>query len=333
MRMTWKRILSALFCLGLLATAALPLTSVNAEAAGDGVAQVKIKYQPNGNTPSSAEGSTPTQGYRLYRIATIGTDENGDPAYQPTEKYDQLFSVRIADNNRYDPFSTAVYENARDLVQAFAQYINSEPSVAADYLAPIVEGEATFSGLPYGLYLGTGPQYMQGRTTYTPMPFVISIPYMIAADGTVLNGADMQAGVEYNNITVNIKWSEYTSGGGGGGGGNKPKPDPDPDPPDHPPDGPGEIIDIGDPDVPRTDHPDLPQDPPEITIDEPDVPLAPANPPRKPPSGTTIIDGNVPLARLPQTGLLWWPVPVMGIAGVVLLLVGWWGRSKAGRGG
>ena len=37
-----------------------------------------------------------------------------------------------------------------------------------------------------------------------------------------------------------------------------------------------------------------------------------------------IEDEDVPLAdMLPQTGLLWWPVPVMAVMGLVLFLVGW----------
>ena len=34
---------------------------------------------------------------------------------------------------------------------------------------------------------------------------------------------------------------------------------------------------------------------------------------------------------LPQTGLLWWPVPVLTVAGMALFLCGWYGRRKGDR--
>ena len=34
-------------------------------------------------------------------------------------------------------------------------------------------------------------------------------------------------------------------------------------------------------------------------------------------------------SKLPQTGQLWWPVPVMGFAGIVLLLLGWIRRKES----
>ena len=33
-------------------------------------------------------------------------------------------------------------------------------------------------------------------------------------------------------------------------------------------------------------------------------------------------DDEVPLGPLPQTGQLWWPVPVLALLGLVLLLAG-----------
>ena len=34
-------------------------------------------------------------------------------------------------------------------------------------------------------------------------------------------------------------------------------------------------------------------------------------------------------SKLPQTGQLWWPVPVLGLAGILLLAVGFWRRKKS----
>ena len=86
---------------------------------------------------------------------------------------------------------------------------------------------------------------------------------------------------------------------GNGGGGNDPSPTPPPD-----------EITIKDPEVPLSVPPleDEPEDPEEIEIDDPDVPLG----------------------ELPQTGQLWWPVPLLAVSGMFLLLFGW-GRSRRER--
>lgn len=72
-----------------------------------------------------------------------------------------------------------------------------------------------------------------------------------------------------------------------------------PDDPDNP-DNPNHPDNPDNPDNPN--HPDLPN--------TPDNPNNPSNP--NPPSDT----------KLPQTGVLWWPVPVLLAAGLVLLIVG-----------
>lgn len=47
-------------------------------------------------------------------------------------------------------------------------------------------------------------------------------------------------------------------------------------------------------------------------------------PPRgsAPPEEIELDDPDVPLGDLPQTGMLWWPVPILAIAGLMLLIVG-----------
>ncbi len=61
-------------------------------------------------------------------------------------------------------------------------------------------------------------------------------------------------------------------------------------------------------DVPPTDIPDS------------DVPLNPAIPDTSAPSGDSA-------SRLPQTGQLWWPVPILAVAGILTFSVGW-ARSR-----
>ena len=47
-------------------------------------------------------------------------------------------------------------------------------------------------------------------------------------------------------------------------------------------------------------------------------------------SGTNIPDEPVPLAsaKLPQTGLLWWPVPLLSAGGLLLFGAGWYRKNK-----
>ena len=64
-----------------------------------------------------------------------------------------------------------------------------------------------------------------------------------------------------------------------------------------------------DEEIPEEPTPEGPTEPPEELPDEPT------------PTGPT----------LPQTGQLWWPVPVLACAGMLLFLLGWARKEKAGR--
>lgn len=86
-----------------------------------------------------------------------------------------------------------------------------------------------------------------------------------------------------------------------------------------------------DPDNPPVDpnDPDNPPEEPTVDIDEPDVPLGPP-PSLEDPKGPAdsyeeieLDDMEVPLGNLPQTGQLWWPVPLLAVAGIFLFLIGW----------
>lgn len=64
---------------------------------------------------------------------------------------------------------------------------------------------------------------------------------------------------------------------------------------------------------------------PKVEIDrkEPTPPGPPGNPPK----------GDTPPPRLPQTGQLNWPIPVMAITGLLLFAVGWMIRSRKEKDG
>ena len=46
-------------------------------------------------------------------------------------------------------------------------------------------------------------------------------------------------------------------------------------------------------------------------------------------SGGNRPGGNKPSGRLPQTGMLWWPVPVLAAAGMMFFTIGWVKRQKS----
>lgn len=83
------------------------------------------------------------------------------------------------------------------------------------------------------------------------------------------------------------------------------------------PEGPGPSTDPGEPTDPGTDIPDV------------DIPGGPGDPDPEDP-GTDIPDEGTPGGDLPQTGVLWWPVQVLTLAGIVFFSIGWldYRRSK-----
>ena len=41
---------------------------------------------------------------------------------------------------------------------------------------------------------------------------------------------------------------------------------------------------------------------------------------------------TIPVTTLPQTGWLWWPVPLLAVLGIILFGFGWWRRYRLGEG-
>ena len=94
------------------------------------------------------------------------------------------------------------------------------------------------------------------------------------------------------------------------------------------------------PDTPNAPPPVPP--PPDEVLEDPEVPLASKEPdpdmeePMEPedPDEIVLEDPEVPLASLPQTGQLWWPVPMLAMGGMISLLLGliWNRRSQDDEG-
>ena len=107
-------------------------------------------------------------------------------------------------------------------------------------------------------------------------------------------------------------------------------------PPSDPPDGTSD----NPPDTPNAPPPVPP--PPDEVLEDPEVPLASQEPepdmeePMEPedPDEIVLEDPEVPLASLPQTGQLWWPVPMLAMGGMISLLLGliWNRRSQDDEG-
>lgn len=94
-------------------------------------------------------------------------------------------------------------------------------------------------------------------------------------------------------------------------------PPPDNPPPENPP-----------PENPPPENPP-PEEPPTEIPDNP-PPLADVEPePPEDEDPVTLEDPEVPLADLPQTGQLWWPVPLLAMGGMFLFLLGWVRRRNA----
>lgn len=80
---------------------------------------------------------------------------------------------------------------------------------------------------------------------------------------------------------------------------------------------------------------------PEELIGEDDVPKGALDLPDGDAPGGSTTDGSddyilvppveVPLAAIPQTGQLWWPVPLLAVTGLALFLLGWVQQQKAQR--
>lgn len=116
-----------------------------------------------------------------------------------------------------------------------------------------------------------------------------------SADLTVELYVPIELGNEYANRVGEVDWKikveAYTNSGGGGGGG-----------------GGGDITE-------------------EIIPDE-DVPLGDLPAVDEEPELEDILEEDVPLAVLPQTGLLQWPIPVMCAAGLLLIAMGLLSEQK-----
>lgn len=269
--------------------------------------------------------------FRLYRVASVNREKLTVHPVAPYDKYNVL-------NGAGDWYSKAT---------TLAGY------VSRDRLEPTVEEKKTdetgyvrFSGLEDGMYLIVGESHSQGGYTYIPTPYLLFLPNttdgyswtrtvtsavkcerFVPGEPTVQrrvlkvwedegNEADrpesvtvdlLANGEVYDTVTLSAgnNWRHHWTGLAAGTQWQVVERET-----------PGYTVsavengitfvltntwrdetDITDPDVPLEDKP---------TEDD----------------GTDILDEDIPLANLPQTGQLWWPVPILTMAGLLLLILG-----------
>lgn len=288
MKKILKKLSVAALCLAAVFSLAVPAMALPSES----YAVLNVRYAPNG-TPINSTADAVVE-YHAYRVADAVKSGDGY-TYTLTEAFrDSGIDVNATMNG--SQLSNKDAGTYQMLLNQFGTFINNsngaiEPDATANTRAVTISGTpengiAQLTGLSDGLYLVTTRAVTTiNGTQYTAVPFLVNIPYE-TADG-VLN----------NYLTATVKFTTYTPGGGGGDP-DRPTPPDRPNPPDETeiPDEPAPTVDIGDEEVPLVETPEDPEI--EIPDEEP------------------------PLERLPQTGLLWWPVPVMALAGVAFVLFG-----------
>lgn len=283
--------------------------------------------------------------YRLYRIASVSQDV-------------QFTYTPEFEGYPIEPVGTtaAQWRNLAETLQG----IISADRVVPDYTAQTDEnGQFTLSGLPTGLYLITGDIFTRDGIVYTPQPFLLPLPYQdgdswiydvhsdgkyeerpedkeitvhvlkvwhdknapdrpvsatvaLYGDGTLYDTivldqtnawqhqwTGLSSLIAWTVVEVDVPEGYIVSVGRNnelyGVTNSIPGDDEGSTTPTEPtePEGPTE--------------PDEPTRPDETTRpEEPTRPLPP--PPEKP--------------EIPNTGLLWWPVPVLCLAGIVCLAIG-----------
>ena len=248
-----------------------------------------------------------------------------------------------------------------------------EGYVARDGLQPLAEGKTdengrlTFSGLEPGLYLVTGEKHTTGGVTYTPEPFLVSLPGLDGKDNWVYD------------VTADPKYGQEKEPGGNPDGGTVKRKvlkvwDDDGGEEKRPESVTvqllrnGEVYDtvtlseengwshtwtgLDKDDTWQVVEADVP-DGYTVTVtregitfvvtntrskDNPDEPEPGEEIPDNPPPtgsqepGEGLPEGPLPQGpALPQKGTLWWLVPLLACGGMALFLMGWARRRSEGR--
>lgn len=303
----------------LLSLGAVLMLSMPALAAPGG-AVLNAKCVP-GDTPSIANGLV----FDLYKVADAAPDGSGGFSYTLTEDF-AASGVRLEDITAIvGAGQNSTAEAHKTLLRTLADYINGLSSSTALRAGQSTaqkraiganreetEAVAQFTDLSDGLYLvASQNRIVLGNTTYTPIPFLIDLPYQIS-------------GTSHTYVTAHVKFDVQTTtdpgpGPGPGPGPNRPGGTPTPPP------GPGRnptppTTTVEDPAVPLAPEPEIEVLPDPVPMTETPEAVSPE---------VEIPENRTPLDMLPQTGLLWWPVGVMAAAGCALVACGMYRKKRA----
>ncbi len=149
----WFGILLLVFLLGISCMTMTALASGGIDLGQEGV--LNLYFGENGTGFSEVA-------FSIYRVASVSEDG----AYRLTSDFEQYsVSLENLDSSGW-----------RALTQTLDAY------VARDGIVPLItretgqDGRFQLTGLSVGLYLVTGGQYVDGNTVYTPEPMLVSIP-------------------------------------------------------------------------------------------------------------------------------------------------------------
>lgn len=312
---------------------------------------LNVRFAPNG-TGVNSTAEDPIV-YTAYRIADISVNaETGKFMYTPAPGFDGAkIDINAVLNGAQ---ANENLEACKELLAAFGNYINENAEAIKAAAGNGVrtaetenqtigtentstDGVAQFTDLADGLYvISTNASVWIGNTHYTPYPLLVGVPYVY---GDVANRY-LTATAKFN-VEIPVEDPD-----------NPPPPDvPDnpppldapgnPPPPSNIPDSPpaySNTPNLSDTPAPTVTPPalneiemeDVPLAAPEVEILSLDVPLVDMLDDIDEAELELLdLDMDVPLAYLPQTGLLWWPVPLMAAAGVLLVTIGALLRRKA----
>ena len=293
----WFGILLLVFLLGISCMTMTALASGGIDLGQEGV--LNLYFGENGTGFSEVA-------FSIYRVASVSEDG----AYRLTSDFEQYsVSLENLDSSGW-----------RALTQTLDAY------VARDDISPLLtrktgqDGSFQITGLSSGLYLVTGEQYAEGSLVYTPEPMLVSIPGQAASgewnyDIEVLCKFDRE---DVEDVRTSRKVQKVWADDG-----NEEK---------RPEEISVQLLENGR----IVDTVVLSRENNwEYTWDHLDGSSKWQIVEASVPDGytvTTTQEGNVFVltntspserpSRLPQTGMLWWPVPVLACSGLLLLVVG-----------
>lgn len=169
-----RQIISLIFCL-LFCVISLPASAfAYDEIDTQAKCSLSISFAPNGEAAQNVN-------FRLYRVADVFSD--GVFLTESFKKYPVVFEQ---DEDTW-----------RNLAITLSGYVYAD-SISSDYSAiTSADGVALFKDLPVGIYLVIADVYKSNNTVYIPQSFLVSLP-----------GNDVNNALNYN-VTANVKYDFF----------------------------------------------------------------------------------------------------------------------------